>query len=62
MNRGKSASRKDGNWKDVFKVPEKLDAFLSIGIHAEPPKERTCPPLHYFAYRKESECTCNLII
>ena len=43
-------------------LEEKLVAFLSIGNHAKPPKERTPPPLRCFAYRKESECVYNLIV
>ena len=43
-------------------LEEKLDAFLSIGNHAKPPKKRTRPPLRCFAYGKESECVCNLIV
>ena len=42
-------------------LEEKLDTFFSIDNHARPPKERTRPPLRCFAYRKESECVCNLI-
>ena len=41
-------------------LEEKLDAFLSIGNHAKPPKERTRSPLRCLAYRKESECVYNL--
>ena len=41
-------------------LEENLDAFLSIGKHAKPPKKHTRPPLRCFAYRKESEC--NLIV
>ena len=43
-------------------LEEKQDAFLSIGNHVKPLKERTLPPLRCFAYRKESECVCNLIV
>ena len=37
----------------------KLNVFLSIGNHVKPQKERTPPPLHRFAYQKESECLCD---
>ena len=43
-------------------LEEKQDAFLSIGNHAKPPIKRTRLPLRCFAYRKESECVCNLIV
>ena len=53
-------------WREERKLrrflEEKLDAFLSIGNHAKPPKKRTRPPLHCFAYRKEAECVCDLIV
>ena len=40
----------------------KTGCFLLIGNHIKPPEEHTLPPLRCFAYRKESECVCNLII
>ena len=38
-------------------LEEKLDAFLSIGNHAKPPKERTRLSLRCSEYRKESQVT-----
>ena len=36
--------------------------MISISNHVKPPKEHTRSPLRCFAYRKESECVCHLIV
>ena len=45
-----------GSWKKNWTL------FLSIDNDVKPPRERVRPPLRCIAYRKESECVCNLIV
>ena len=55
-----SATRREEKIEEV--LGRKTGAFLSIGNHAKPPRENIRPPLRCIAYRKGSECVCNLIV